>query len=118
MAPAEFFGAMLPAIIATRRDLFDAAPGRLCVVVHGVGAWTITFGDHTSKTAVEPQLDFDADLVATFTPKGFETLLAGEALDVEHGEPVWMGDLKLLDRFGRLLVPPSRGGIAARIANL
>lgn len=116
--PRVFFEAMLPAIIAQHRDAFDAGAGRLCLTVHGVGSWTLTFGDHRADDALVERMDFDADLLLTFSAAGFAALLAGQPLDPQAGQFVYMGDMHLLGLLGRLLVPPARGGIGARLANI
>lgn len=110
----EFFDGMLPAVIATRSEVFDASDQTACLIVHGVGAWTLKLGDHTAADAIRPELDFDADLVATWSEEGFTALLAGES-ESERISPIVMGDASLLSKLGHLLQPPARGGLGARL---
>ncbi len=112
-----FFEAMLPDIIELHRDAFDRGAGKICVTVQGVGSWTLTFGDHGASEALVARLDFDADLLLTFSAAGFAALLGGDPLDAESGQFVYLGDIHLLELLGRLLIAPARGGIGARLAN-
>lgn len=109
-----FFNEALPDIIQQRAAAFDRASGSLCVVVHGAGAWTIRFGDHTLTNALEEGLDLDADLVVTWSVPQFQSLIDGAP---DHGalEPITMGDVSLLCHLGTLLIPPARGGLGARL---
>lgn len=111
----EFFSGMLPAIIAERAELFDRTDGSVCVMIHGVGQWTVRFGDHAAADAVCDEADFDADLVLTWTDTQFQMLLSGQAADAEAVAPIFIGDISLLEKFGTLLVPPAKGGLGARM---
>jgi hypothetical protein len=113
LAPAaSFFTSTLPRLMALRADVFDRLSGTLSIGVHGVGDWTITFGDHRRPDAVRAESSLDADCVAVFTPAGFDALLAGRA-----ERPVAMlGEPKLLARLGQLLQEPARGALGARLA--
>ena len=114
MSAQRFFDEMLPAIIETRSEAFtQGGEGRISVVVHPIGAWTLNFGATADRSAVVPELDFDADLVVTWTESQFIRLLAGERC--EDLTPLYLGDLKLLGRLGALLQPPARGGLGARM---
>ena len=115
MPTREFFSGMLPAIIAERAELFDRTDGSVCVMIHEVGQWTVRFGDHAAANAVSDEADFDADLVLTWTDAQFQSLLSGQAADTEALEPVFIGDISLLEKFGTLLVPPAKGGLGARM---
>ncbi|MEE8409037.1 MAG: hypothetical protein V3T05_05490 [Myxococcota bacterium] len=110
---ATFFESMLPAILEQRAALAASVRGSICFIVHGQGSWLVKLGP---DACVEPELDLDADLVATFSVDTFGALLAGEPLDADCGEPVCLGDCDLLEKFGRLLVEPLRGVVAARLA--
>ena len=114
--PRVFFSELLPDIIALRHDIFDRARGVLSITVQGSGSWTLRFGDHRSKNALKEHLDFAADLVVTFSSESFRRLLGGEPLDDKLSQIVWLGDKGLLELFGRLLVEPAKGGLAARLA--
>lgn len=114
MKTAVFFNEMLPTIIEEREDAFNrGGEGRISVLVHGVGAWTLSFGDAKHACAVVPAPDFDADLVVTWTDAQFQRLLAGE--NGEDLAPLHIGDTKLLERLGTLLQPPAKGGLGARM---
>lgn len=112
MDAATFFESMLPAILEQRAALASVLRGSICFIVHGKGAWSVVLGPNA---CVSPELDLDADLVATFSIDTFERLLAGEPLDPDGGEPACLGNEDLLEKFGRLLVEPSRGVVAARL---
>ena len=114
----RFFSDALPAVIEMRAALFDRAQGRVCIIVHGVGAWTITFGDHKSPTALVPALELEADLVCTWSADQFDLLLSGNASDPEQLKPIALGDVRLLQKVGNLLQPPAKGGVGARFLNM
>jgi hypothetical protein len=111
----EFFEGMLPAVIAHRKDTFDAKKGVLSIAVHGVGEWTIRFGDHRAEDAISTGVELDADLVVAIDKDAFFKLLGGEKLTEKDRKPVTLGDPSLLDRLGRLLWAPARGGLGARL---
>ena len=106
----EFFEELLPAAIARQPQNFNAVEATISINVHRVGAWSIYFGDHLDPDAVEEGLDLEADLIVTFTEEGFEEVLAGDFPE-DPNEPLLLGDPTLLERFGRLLLPPVKGGL-------
>ena len=111
----EFFDGMLPTMISTRRDLFERSQGSICIVIHEEGAWTVKFGDSDSPFALQEGINLDADLVATFSKADFEGLLK-ESPDAGSLNPITIGNRELLSTLGHLMLPPARGGLAARIA--
>lgn len=110
----EFFAGFLPAALASHRDAALAMRGSICVNVHGEGSWVVRFDADGAQ--VEEGLALDAELVVTFSAARFAELLRGEALDPEADDPICLGDTAMLERLGRLLMPPARGGVAARVA--
>lgn len=119
LSPAErvraFFDDVLPRVILARGDIFDQAEGTVCVMVQGAGAWTLRFGDHGSDAALRAEASLDADLVATWAPEAFVRILDADTTDAAALKPVFLGDARLLERLGTLLVPPARGGLGARM---
>lgn len=117
--PAErvrtFFDDVLPRVIASRADVFDRAEGTVCVMVQGAGAWTLRFGDHAAAGALKAEASLEADLVATWAPDAFTRLLDADDSEPETLRPVYLGDARLLEKLGALLVPPARGGLGARM---
>lgn len=109
-----FFNEALPDLIQQRSAAFNKASGSLCIIVHGAGAWTLRFGDHTLTNALEDGLDLDADLVVTWSEAQFQSLIDGAPA---HGalEPITMGEVGLLTHLGTLLTPPAKGGLGARL---
>jgi len=113
-AITALFEDQLPRLIARRSDLFDAVRGAIVVMVHGVGGWRISFGDHTHPEALTRAVDLEGDCVAVFSIGGFSALLDGQG----GGQtPVVLGDARLLSRLGQLMVEPSRGPLGARLSS-
>jgi hypothetical protein len=110
-----FFEEQLPRVIAARRDLFNTASGVVCVMVQGVGGWTVRFGDNRAPDALSAEASLEADLVATWSADGFSRLLAGDTSDPAAIRPIHMGDARLLERLGSLMIPPARGALGARM---
>ena len=104
----------LPSLIPERSAVFERNTKTVCVIVHGVGAWIIRFGDAKAENAIEDGIDFDADLVATWSEAQFDELLGGNP-DPESVVPITLGDPSLLGQLGTLLMPPARGGLGARM---
>lgn len=111
----RFFDEQMPRVIAARRDLFDQSAGVVSVLVEGAGGWTVTFGDHASADAMTSSPTLDADLVVVWGVPQFLRVLEGDARDLAAVRPVTLGDTKLLERLGSLLLPPARGGLGARL---
>ncbi len=106
-----FFEEDLPRLIQARAELFDQQRGVLSLIVEGVGAWTLRFGDHAAADALVPGAVLDGDLLLGFEAEGFVRLLEGDAAVT----PVVLGDARLLERLGGLLLPAARGGLGARL---
>jgi hypothetical protein len=106
-----FFDEDLPRLMAARAELFNQQHGVLSVIVEGVGAWTLRFGDHAAEGALTPGAVLDGDLLLGFDAECFVRLLEGDA----GVRPVVLGDARLLERLGRLLLPAARGGLGARL---
>lgn len=111
----RFFEEQLPRVIAGRRDLFDQSAGKVSVLVEGAGGWTLTFGDHSAGDAITPTPTLDADLVVVWALPDFLHVLDGAPSTGASARPVALGDTKLLERLGALLLPPARGGLGARL---
>lgn len=109
-----FFDEQLPGVIRGRGELFQASQGRVSIQVQEVGAWTIRFGDAAADDAITNELELDADLVLVFSPASFANILSGSVQNQQE-RPVVLGDLKLLERLGSLMLPTARGGIGARL---
>lgn len=115
MDTREFFEGMLPAMIVSRRDMFERSQGTLCLVVHGEGAWTVQFGDPDSPFALQEGINLEADLVATFSKQQFAALL-DPTQEGKVDQPIIMGNPDLLRTLGHFMLPPARGGLAAQMA--
>jgi hypothetical protein len=63
--------------------------------------------------AARPTLE--ADLVLVWGVPSFLRLLDGDTSDPAAVRPVLLGDRKLLGRLGSLLLPPTGGGVGARL---
>lgn len=111
----RFFNEQLPRVVLSRRDLFDRSQGTVSVLVEGAGAWTITFGDHASPQAVQARETLEADLILVWPVAGFLRLLDADTSEPAAIRPVALGDAKLLNRLGSLLLPPAQGGLGARL---
>ena len=109
-----FFEQALPKVVSSRSQLFDAGRGVVCIIVHGVGAWTLRFGDHAAPDAIEATLDLDADLVVTWSEDQFQLLLSDNP-DAEAVMPLHIGEVTLLSQLGNLLMPTAQGGLGARL---
>lgn len=110
----EFFEEFIPAAVEAHEEMATTIEGSVCMIVQGEGAWTLRF--MRGRLEVEEEIDFDADLVATFSAERFEDLLRGRSLDPDSEDPICLGDTTLLERLGRVLSPPSRGGLGAQLA--
>lgn len=111
----DFFGRVVPEMIAKNRLAFARATGSICFWVYGAGTWTVRLGEKDLEKAVVEETSFDADLVASFDVKTFARFLAGETIEPEKG-CYFEGDATLLGRLGRLLEMP-QGMVALRAAN-
>jgi hypothetical protein len=106
-----FFATHLPRAATHHKDLFAKTAGKVSIMVEGAGAWTLTFGTDPAS-CVSEMADPDADLLCVWMLPAFAQLLDGKA-----APPVaCVGDEKLLERLGALLVPPAQGGMNARLA--
>lgn len=114
MDAARFFELALPRRIQEHPVLFDSVAATVSISVHGVGAWTVRFGDHTAPSALEAKLDLDADLVLSLTEAQFAGLFDAE--QPRASAPAFVGNTKLLGILGRLVQPPAKGGLGARLA--
>ncbi len=110
-----FFERALPAVIEKRSLLFDRNRGSVCIIVHGVGAWTLRFGDHAAPDALSAELSLEADLVLTWSQDVFESLVSGTFSSAEELVPVAMGDTALVEKVGNLLMPAAKGGVGAML---
>ncbi len=107
---AHLFETVLPAALQQS----GPTPGSVAVLVEGAGAWTVRLGE----ARVERDVDLDADCTAVFTLAAFRALLDGERRPDKTRPVALVGDPRMLERLGALLVPAQRGGVAARLASL
>lgn len=110
----HFFEVELPAVIAARAELFSASRGSISVHVQDAGAWTLVFGDPRAAAALQAEARLDTDLVVICSAPLFADVLAG-GRDLAGTRPVALGDTRLLERLGMLLLPTARGGLGARL---
>ena len=101
----SFFESTLPRLLAQNAS----AHCTMSIIVEGAGAWTLYLGDDAH---VENEPSLDADLVVVFDSPGFDKLIEGE-----HAAPLSLiGNAKLLEHLGRLLMPAAQNPLAARFA--
>lgn len=110
----SFFEKILPAKLLASSSAYRALSGKICFVIYGVGTWTVTFGRSDPSMAVERQsVSFDGDLVAGFRPDVFENFLSGVEVVPEKG-CYFEGDIRLLEKLGRLIQPAAQGVVSFR----
>ncbi|HEY0881221.1 MAG TPA: SCP2 sterol-binding domain-containing protein [Archangium sp.] len=102
----QFFQRQLPVLVLQSLHDFVLQEGLVHFVV-GDDTWSFAFG---AEEPIQRGLVGDADLELRFSQSAFEQFLEG-TLDapaaVRAGEVSGSGDFTLLERFARILRPPS-----------
>ena len=110
----SFFERILPSKLRESGAAYRAVSGTICFVIFGEGTWTVTFGCRDVAKAVRREaLCLDGDLVAGFRPDVFARFLSGQSIEAEKG-CYFDGDLRLLEKLGRLLNPAAQGVLGIR----